>query len=1037
MLNKYKYQTLSILSLLIALPAANTALAFNGDAKSNPSTGDVQNQTVTEQSPPARQLAYYSRLSPKTTIRSIDDGAGSRLTYSSFRLSGTPLQQPLAAETPDTIIVATAPMAQTAAPSEPSDIAWAEPKSTLIRPLEPLQEKHYAASAETEHNALVAQVDTPAHIAPPAPTAAVQETIQVAAVNNTDRLTAHPIAKKNFARQENPTPTTIDTLHTAAESNIVLAEARIPDIAPQAGDVENVIRPISKESPRPSNTAKTEVEEDTAAPKNFAKQEYAVFIPKEEPPVNAVPAQTTTSGKAVITAPAPAERTPIKENIIIASAENTAAPSQELLQKPAKRNFAKQQYPVATALPLPQTNTPEQATEKTHPEPVVAEKQKPEPAPVNFARQDVQIERSAEKTTKEPEPEFALVETVIPAPLPVLQTAKQKEAGEKAVLARVASDQSQSTFRNFAKQEEAIASLPDQRKIELQPETIPAEAKMIPRPPRQAIPETEQKLAELETTTQPAAQEKMAPPEQDVAHASPVPAPVPQADNTPSSDVILNAGLEEEINPGQTHGVQYAAVKNPPVITEVTEKTPDAPRETKTDTNKQEMRAAAKDDTHLMRETTYTVTQVLSDEEAMPLPIEEVVELALNTNPTIGRSRATKDLYRASLDDLQGQQGPQLSAFSNLSGEYDTSDESSSRFDDSLTTKAGVRLNYALYTFGAASRRLDAGRKTVDQATEQFREAQESVAFDVISTYLEVLRQKELLDIEKFRVDEHQEFLSLIEEAAKERQIVQSQLHLARTGLSQKKQAYLNVERQLQQATYAMERLTGKKLPVERFQKPFTPIVVLPEEEEFVAMGMAAAPEIGAIQNALDAAEYQREAATQDQYGSINLNMNVTGDRDLTSDQRKNEASGSLLLEYSVPLYTGGSSDARIRQARAAVEQTSADLSMARNMLKEQLRTSYYAIQKNDEILRLAKDEELNAARTLEDYKGEIAYGNRSFSDVMAQIDNVAAAKGRQLSARISKTLAAYAIIRRQGILLDQLKISGVAAPMPASAKAE
>ncbi|PZO82082.1 MAG: hypothetical protein DI626_10375, partial [Micavibrio aeruginosavorus] len=117
------------------------------------------------------------------------------------------------------------------------------------------------------------------------------------------------------------------------------------------------------------------------------------------------------------------------------------------------------------------------------------------------------------------------------------------------------------------------------------------------------------------------------------------------------------------------------------------------------------------------------------------IPLKDVVAVALQSNPTIARSLATRELYEASLKDLQGQQEPQVAAFSNLSGEYDTSDESSDRFDDSLSAKVGVRLNYTLYNFGASNDRVEAGGQTVEQAGLQFKEAQESLAFDVISTY--------------------------------------------------------------------------------------------------------------------------------------------------------------------------------------------------------------------------------------------------------------------------------------------------------------
>jgi outer membrane protein TolC len=400
--------------------------------------------------------------------------------------------------------------------------------------------------------------------------------------------------------------------------------------------------------------------------------------------------------------------------------------------------------------------------------------------------------------------------------------------------------------------------------------------------------------------------------------------------------------------------------------------------------------------------------------------LNQFVNHALQTNPTVELSRLQSELQKLLYQETEANQDFQVSGFSNVSSEYTSSDANDNRFDNTTRGEAGIRLNRILYSFGVGENQIASSLTTALQAEIEVEEQENTIAFDLATAYLEAIRQRELVEIEKYRLAEHADFLSLVEKARNTDQVLKSQVFLARTGLAQRKQALLEAERQLKQIEYTLERYSDADILVADLKKPIIPIVVLPDEDQFIENGLELSPQIRALVKAVKAAEYSYDAARKSKYGSIDLTANLSGDK-IMNDSTDPTVSTDASIEYSIPLYTSGAEESRIQQAKVEVQQAKANLDFAEKALTEQLKLAYYVIESSDEIRKLAKEEEANALRVLESFRGEVQQGGRAFSDIIAQIDAVAAGRNRQISSQISKTIAAYAIMRHQGDLLYHL----------------
>lgn len=397
-----------------------------------------------------------------------------------------------------------------------------------------------------------------------------------------------------------------------------------------------------------------------------------------------------------------------------------------------------------------------------------------------------------------------------------------------------------------------------------------------------------------------------------------------------------------------------------------------------------------------------------------------LIRNGLARSPSMAYSLENQNLMRALYDEQVASTGPQVSAYGNVTGDYDTSSQKSSRFTNTVRAETGLRTNYTLYNFGVSEHRTQASQRNVERAGAQMAEQKQATAFEIAGTYLELIRQREMLALEHYRMQEHQHFLNVMETAYASGQVQISQVYLARTGITQREQARLNAERQLYQVKIALERVSGA-IDVNAAQIPPVPALNLSSEGTFIDAALAHSPLLDAHKSALKSAELEIAAAQSSRYGSVNVNLDVSADRVLRSGHHA-EASTTAALEYAAPLYTHGGSDARVAAARARKALAEAELDNAVQMLREQLQEAFYTLRHAEEIERLAMREAQEGEQILNAFKGEIVYGTRPYSDISAQIDSIAAARGRAVSARISKVLAAYAVLRFQNQLAEHFQ---------------
>ena len=411
------------------------------------------------------------------------------------------------------------------------------------------------------------------------------------------------------------------------------------------------------------------------------------------------------------------------------------------------------------------------------------------------------------------------------------------------------------------------------------------------------------------------------------------------------------------------------------------------------------------------------------DENLEKVTLRAALERALKVNPNIQQALENIRTFNARIAQAKAAKKPQVSSFTSLSSDYTTSDVGDSRFDNTTRGEAGLSLDLLIYDFGATRAQIDSARYNAEQAGFEFDRIYEELSFELISLYFEVIRQRRLLAIEKFRLEEHKKFLNLIKNAYETDQILASQLHIAEVGLAQKQQSIITKKREVFESEINLERIVKLDISNLALYKPESFSLELPDQEAFINYALENSPRIEALQKAVQSAEKNLEAIRSGRAGSINFRNNLSGDRIFEGD-RDLEGEVSSVLEYRVSLFDGGNTSARIQEAESAVVQAKQDIEIFKLELTEQLKRAYMISTTAPDMEKYANLERSNALKVLKSFRGEVEHGTRSFTDILSQIDAVASARSRHLSVELSNLLANFAILRQQKKLLKTLDLA-------------
>lgn len=336
--------------------------------------------------------------------------------------------------------------------------------------------------------------------------------------------------------------------------------------------------------------------------------------------------------------------------------------------------------------------------------------------------------------------------------------------------------------------------------------------------------------------------------------------------------------------------------------------------------------------------------------------LDQCIEHAIANNNNIKRQEANVKAQEISLNSAKNSRLPGVSASAGQNLNFGRGLTSDNTYINSNTQSTGFNIgaDIPLYTGGQISNNIKARKLDLLAAMQDLEHAKENISMQVVSAYLEVLFQKDLLEVAKQQAQ-------LSKEQEKRINALFMNGKCAETELAEIQATVANDDLSLtqQQNSYTLALLTLTQLlelpTPEGFDIAKPEVVdwkntILPDPEQIFAEATMIKPQIEAENIRLQSAERNIRIAQSGYYPKVSLGTGVGTNYYRASgrtaptfgEQLRDNLNNSISMSLSVPIFNRFSTRNQVTSARLQYHNQQIQVDETHKTLYKEIQQAYY-----------------------------------------------------------------------------------------------
>lgn len=404
----------------------------------------------------------------------------------------------------------------------------------------------------------------------------------------------------------------------------------------------------------------------------------------------------------------------------------------------------------------------------------------------------------------------------------------------------------------------------------------------------------------------------------------------------------------------------------------------------------------------------------------------QAVQVGISTNPEYGtvaaNRRATdeelaqgRSLYLPSVD-LRGDTGFEHTDDPGTRGGLDPDDE-----ENLYRYEIGLTLTQLLFDGFESYYEVERQKARVQSAADRVRETEELVGLAIVESYLEVLRQRQLLFIARQNVQEHIDIMSLIESGVTGGRSTQADLAQIQARLAQARATEANTLQSLRNAEAAYRREVGQapgdlRLPTVPFNQ------LAGDVEAEVEQALAMSPTLDIFASDIEVAYAESEQTKSTFYPQLDFQLNTRQGDDLGGVEGR-DTSASALVVLNWNLYRGGQDTARAREFIHRHQQSKEERTEAARTLENDVRQTWASmIASGERAKQFSKQADANV-QVVNAYKDQFNINRRTLLDVLDAQNELFVSRSNTIDAEFVEMIGAYRLLALKGKLLPALGV--------------
>lgn len=391
---------------------------------------------------------------------------------------------------------------------------------------------------------------------------------------------------------------------------------------------------------------------------------------------------------------------------------------------------------------------------------------------------------------------------------------------------------------------------------------------------------------------------------------------------------------------------------------------------------------------------------VLTSSFMMPAYAADLITItrdALSHNATLASARAEFSSVEASRDVVRGGLLPQVNASGSVvhNRQYERAGEAtgfaaSGAGEDNFNT-ASLSLEATQALFNAVTRQeVHQAERQIDQQVYLLAATEQQLLIDVVGAYFDILRAHEVLEA---RLAQERAIGRQLEQASEQFEvglIAVTEVEEARASFDQSRADRLAAESNLQVSFEVLEQLTGRRYATIDALGDMPVALPSPSSRDYwVEQAIERNPHVLAQRAGIELSRAGVEIARAGRLPTVQAFANyqyADSDRDAISGH---DASSQLGLSANLPIYTGGSTSASIRQGTFQLERSQYDFESQRRSTIQQVRSLYTQVSNNVQTVEAREQAIVSTRSALEATRAGYEVGTRNIVDVLNAEQNL------------------------------------------------
>lgn len=405
--------------------------------------------------------------------------------------------------------------------------------------------------------------------------------------------------------------------------------------------------------------------------------------------------------------------------------------------------------------------------------------------------------------------------------------------------------------------------------------------------------------------------------------------------------------------------------------------------------------------------------------------LKESVGEILSSNPSIQERLQNYEATKQDIDTAQAGYFPKLDL--TLGGGYEETKQKNGAGATVIPT-TGNDGKFSVYQNSLVlTQNIFQGFNTMNKVKEQeyravsaaysYIEQANSISFEMTNTYIELLKNKELLATAQKNVEIDQEILTKVEKLFDSGLTTLSEVRKIESSLALAKSNYVVQENSLLDASFNVQKVLGKELSAEKLVKPVLSYKFPKTKQEAIDFALKNNPSILVSEFNVKQAKASKHSLRSAFYPNLDVEVSQNMNKNLSAVEGTDDRFRAMAyLKYN--LFNGFSDQAALVKAEKQISQ---ELNKQEGLKREVLRNlnlSWTSKEKLEEQLKHLYDYKDASAKTLKLYAKEYDLGRRSLLDLLSAQNDYIGSQSQIITTEYNILLAKYRILNAMGILV-------------------